>query len=405
MHKKIILVCQVFYPDPTATSQLFTELFTRLSAQNTDIEVICGFPTTRDRAYLSLARDESYAGIEIHRCGLNMPSKGNYLFRAICYLSFLIHAGFKLLLTRRDSLIFGVTNPPFLCILLFLICSIKGTKYHYMFQDIYPDGLVALGKIKNSSLVFKLWHFLNKISYSKADRFLVLGRDMTALIQNNYGIAGEKITYIPHWSATAIAEPKSKSESKLHHFLAIEHKFVVQYSGNMGLWHDINSFVLAAKTLSAYPDIQFLFVGGGTRKQLAVELAAKEGVTNIIWKNFVPKEELEDSLACCDVALISLRAGLAGVAVPCKLYGILASGKAIIAQVPSDSEVALVVNEERCGLVVEPDDIDGLVNSILDLYRDRQLTRDMGKKSFDAYQTKYTSESAIAQFERLFEVN
>ncbi len=306
--------------------------------------------------------------------------------------------------TSRDSIVFGVTNPPFLCIILWLVSSIRRTKYHYMFQDIYPEGLVALGKINTSSIIFKIWHFLNNISYSRADLLPVLGRDMIPLLENSYSIPKHKFVYIPHWSPTATIEPKSILASNLYASLPIQDKFIIQYSGNMGLWHDLNSFVFAAKKLEIYPDIQFLFIGGGKRKQEAVELAQQGHVSNIIWKDFVPKEELEDSLACCHVSLITLRAGLSGIAVPSKLYGILASGRATIAQVPVDSEIALVVKEEQCGLVVAPGDVDGLVNSILDLYKDRHLTQEMGHKSFNAYQTKYTSECAVKRFEDLFEI-
>jgi colanic acid biosynthesis glycosyl transferase WcaI len=406
MQKKVVLVSQVFYPDTTATSQLFTELFARLSDErDVSIEVICGFPTTRSDNYTSPDRVECKSGIKIYHCGIDMPSKGNYLFRAICYFSFLAHAGIKLMFTSKNAIVFGVTNPPFLCILLWIVSSLRRTKYHYMFQDIYPEGLVALGKMNTSSIVFKLWHFLNKISYSRADLLPVLGRDMVPLLEQSYSIPKHKTVYIPHWSPTATIAPKSILESNLYAALPLQDKFVIQYSGNMGLWHDIDSFVLTAKKLETYPDIQFLFIGGGKRKQKALELAQQERVTNIIWKDFVLKEELVDSLACCHVSLITLREGLSGIAVPSKLYGILASGRATIAQVPNDSEIALVVKEEHCGLVVEPGDVDGLVRAILDLYKDRQLAQTMGHKAFQAYQTKYTSECAIERFKKLFGLN
>ena len=94
---------------------------------------------------------------------------------------------------------------------------------------------------------------------------------------------------------------------------------MVQYSGNMGLWHDIENFVLAAKRLEEKPHIQFVFIGGGRRRNQAELLASELGCANIQWHDFVKLEDLSESLAACHVSLISLRAGLEGVAVPCKL--------------------------------------------------------------------------------------
>ena len=116
----------------------------------------------------------------------------------------------------------------------------------------------------------------------------------------------------------------------------------------------------------------------------------------------MPLEQLRESLSTCHVALISLREGFEGVAVPSKLYGILASGRAIIAHVPRESEVAYVVEEERCGLVVDPGDADGVRTAILDLAADPERVQEMGERAFEAYCTKYRQEQAIRAFRDLW---
>jgi glycosyltransferase involved in cell wall biosynthesis len=114
--------------------------------------------------------------------------------------------------------------------------------------------------------------------------------------------------------------------------------------------------------------------------------------------DFLPREQLSRSLVNCDAALISLRAGLEGVAVPSKLYGILAAGRAVVAQVPSGSEVALAIVDADCGFVVQPGDAQGLAIAIRGLATDRQVTADMGKRARDAYLSTYTIENAAENF-------
>jgi colanic acid biosynthesis glycosyl transferase WcaI len=173
----------------------------------------------------------------------------------------------------------------------------------------------------------------------------------------------------------------------------------------MGLWHDIDSFVQAAGELKTNSDIQFLFIGNGIRQKQAQKLAQDLELDNIIWMDFLPQEELDTSLTCCHVALISLNSGLEGIAVPCKLYGILASGRPIIAQVPEESEVAYVVKEENCGFVIPPGNTQELAQRILELAGNRPLAREMGLRSFEAYKSKYTIEIITKQFRSMLGLN
>jgi colanic acid biosynthesis glycosyl transferase WcaI len=398
-----ILVSQVFYPNTCATSTLLTELSLKLQDENNKVTVICGFPNGIE--HQTVESYENFNGIEIYRCGIKLNSKSGLLQRTFSYLFYLIHAAWKLFFLKEKDKIIGVTNPPFLSILLMIVSAITSCKYYFVIHDVYPEGLVAVGKLKEESLVTKIWRQLNRYSYHSAIKLIVLGRDMKDLLIQNYGINPEQIEYIPNWSITPATVSKSFEHNDLASELDIQNKFVIQYSGNMGLWHDIETFIRVAAQLQTNPGIQFLFIGNGIRKQKAYQLAQELELTNIIWMDFVPKEQLSTSLTCAHVALISLNTGLEGIAVPCKLYGILASGRAILAQVPEKSEIAYTITEEECGFVIPPGDVEGLVSRIQQLERDRELTNTMGLRSFKAYKSKYTIETIAKQFRQMLELD
>lgn len=403
----IIFVSLDFYPDDQAVSQLFTDLLVavRHDVPDVRITVLCGFPmgaTTRDSG--EVLRQEKLDGIEIVRCGLRIQDKRNLVHRATLYASFLLHAGWKLLWLGRGSLVFGVTSPPFGAHLLWLTSRLARFSYQYMFLDVYPEALFALGRLRRDSLLARCWMALNRISYQRASRIVVLGRDMIPLLQSNYGIPPDRITYIPHWSAAEVELPIPFPENRLARQLGLEDKFVVQYSGNMGLLHDIDAFVRAADLLRDDGSIHFLFIGKGRRRAAAEALAGDLDVRNITWLDFMPRERLHETLSCCHAALVSLRGGMEGVAVPSKLYGILASGRAVIAQVPWTSEIARVVEEEECGVVIEPGDVAGLAAAIRRLASDRDAVDRMGANAFEAYRSRYTLEKAIGAFDDLWEI-
>lgn len=198
-----------------------------------------------------------------------------------------------------------------------------------------------------------------------------------------------------------MAAPLAIRESKFWQSWGLEDKFVVQYSGNMGLWHDMETFVHAAALLKSERDIQFIFIGGGMREGSAKAMAAELGCGNIVWKPFVALEELAHSLSACHVSLLSLKNHLKGVAVPCKFYGILASGRPVLALVPTHSEIDIAIREHQCGEVIKPGDAPRLAETILRLRDDAMRVKQLSANAFAAYEGYYTADQAEQAFERL----
>ena len=398
--KSLLFISNVFYPDSSATSQLFFGLLRRMSSE-LEITVYSGFPTAARGDSTKVPKHETIDGITIVRCGSRTDHKKSLFHRAWRYFSFLMHVGAMLVLGKRFDKLLGVTNPPFVGPLLWFCSRLRKFSYDYMLLDIYPEGVIALGNLSPKSFLSSLWKLVNKWAYRASERIVVLGRDMIPLVAKGYGIPEERFVYIPHWSAVDIERPLGFKDTQLTKRLGLEKKFVIQYSGNMGLWHDMDTIVRAAELLKDRSDIHFLLIGDGRRRRQAEKLSGDLSLNNVTWHVFVPIEELRDSLSSCHMAIISLRQGLEGVAVPCKLYGILASGRAILAQVPPASEVGLTVHESDCGIVVDfaP---ESLADSIRIMAENRQAVEKQGHNGFAAYKNKYRVEQAEAAFRLLW---
>lgn len=364
--------------------------------------MLCGYPVAITGK--NLPEKEVWRNIQIKRCGFKIVTKKSLAHRALAYVSFLAGAFSELLnISTENTHWFGVTNPPFTIHLLAITSTLRKHPFSYMLLDLHPEGMLILSSFSESNPLIWFWKKLNHWAYQRAERLAVLGRDMIPLLEKEYSIPSSKMIYIPHWSPADVSIPLRFEESKFTEKWGLQAKFVVQYSGNMGLWHDLEIFVRAAKLLEDLPKIQFVFVGSGIRKASALALAEKLRVKNIRWNDFVSLSDLSDSLAACHISLISQRAGLEGIAVPSKLYGILASGRAVVAQVPANSEVALAVSEHQCGLIAEPGNAEHLVLQIKQLANDPVLVQKMSKKAFSAYRKFYTVKQAQDRFQRFFE--
>jgi len=391
---RLLFVCEVFHPDQSSTSQLFTAVF--------ESSEFCGVPVTvvanRTPAASASAVPAHFASdVEVIRTGVAIDGKKSVARRLVRYAAFVVGATVSMLVRPQDRIL-GLTNPPFTAVWLWLLTRITRQKYDLFLLDLYPEGLEGLGALSPRSIVARTWRWFNERAYRRAGKLVVLGRDMAARVAAEYGLPMERIIVFPHWSPFDQDAPIAFSESELVASRGLADRFVVQYSGNMGIWHDIDSLIRAAALLSDVAKLTLLFIGGGARRKHAEALCRELGVTNVSWLEFQPLDRLADSLAACHMAIISQREGLDGVAVPCKMYGILASGRAILAAVPATSEVAQVVEEEHCGVVAPPSDPVALAAAIRRIAQDPDAANAMGRRAFQAYKTKYTTAIAAKRF-------
>jgi glycosyltransferase involved in cell wall biosynthesis len=392
MPPRLAFVSEIFHPNPQSTSQLLTALFSGWEVAPGSLAVLCGKERI-DPAHNG--RDDSLSAIMIRRCGLRIDGKRSLVNRLLRYLSFTLGATWELL-RLRPRRICAVSNPPYSPIWMWLITRFTRTPYDLLLHDVYPDGLIAIDMLSPRSVVAVVWRALNRIAYGGAASIIVLGRDMADLVHERYAVGRDRIAIIPNWSPTAFSAAHTPDRS------SPSSTFVAVYSGNMGAWHDIDTIVESARLLASDRRIAIRMVGGGKRRPAAERRAMELGLDNISWSDFVPLEELGGLLASSDVALVSQRDGLTGVAVPCKLYGILAAGRPVLAAVPDDCETAIVIREEACGLVVPPHDPAVLAEALRRLADHPAECRRMADRAAHAYKTKYSLTEARVRFQSLW---
>ena len=392
--KKFFLISQVFYPDEVSTANLFTILCTYLANENIEVEVWVAQPsyTNSDKKPGQLF----HKGIKIRYLLSTRFHTSNLLGKLFNILSFMVSTIIRLLLSKDKSPVFTHTTPPFLGIIVSLICRIKKRKFIYIMLDIFPEGLIRLDRLSINNPVTKIWKKMFIRSLKRSDKILVLGRDMGDYLISIYDGSKNKIDYIPHWQDENLIRPIRFGDNLFVYEHNLSDHFVVQYSGNMGLWNDM--VTIGKVAAHGIEGVKFLFIGGGMRKKELLDTLPDENINNIKFLPFQPGYRLCEALSACHASIVSLRAGLEGMAVPSKIYGILASGVPVIALVPEKSEIAYIVREENCGYVVDPGDVDGLINAIMELKLNEKLRQKMGVNGRRAFEQKYTTKKIAEKY-------
>jgi len=109
----------------------------------------------------------------------------------------------------------------------------------------------------------------------------------------------------------------------------------------------------------------FVLVGGGPRLDEFKTKAAELSLNNLLLLPPQPLENVLETLAGADIHLVTMREELCGLVVPSKIYGVLNVGRPCIFIGPSESEVALLIQQNQCGTVVSVSDSPALLGAIL----------------------------------------
>jgi glycosyltransferase involved in cell wall biosynthesis len=240
-------------------------------------------------------------------------------------------------------------------------------------QDLFPEVAESLG-IRAPRILRRLRDW----SLRRARANVVLGDLMAARVPK---------AIIIHNFADADLAPQPRPDGDA---------FVVGYSGNLGRAHEFETIMGAMQRL---PDVRFLFTGAGAQLE-AVKRAAGP---NASFRPYAPREELSTSLSAADAHLVSLKPALEGLVLPSKFYGVLAVGRPVIFVGARDGELARIIDEHRCGVVVEMGDVEGLTNAIRTLANDRAEAAAMGHRGRELYLARFAPHHAFAQWERVLE--
>lgn len=386
---KVVILSQYFFPELISTGQLLTELAEDLVDLGCVVRAVAGQPT-----YYGSSRvptEIEHHGIKILRVWNTQLEKNSVIGKILNSASFFLGSVLKSSALSRESVMVVVTNPPILPFVPYLLSLLGRSKYVCLIHDVYPDVAVRLGYLGSRSILCRLWETMNRRVMAGASAVVVLGRDMEEKVREKMDRSGwSKIWVIPNWSDGDAIRPVAKEGNPF--FLEIglsSSTFVVQYSGNMGLSHNLETIVDAARRLQDLA-ITFLFIGGGGKRETIETMVANLKLDNVRFLPYQPKEKLRYSLGCADVSLVCLDEGVEGLSVPSKYYGILASGRPVIAMMRERSEIAMSVRESGCGYVVPPRDSEELAARIRHLYDHPDVALEMGKRARQSLEKQYS---------------
>ena len=358
-HKKIVVTNRLLMLNQMA-GPLFRELAEDLSVKfPKKSELYTGHPDTLkfiDKIEtLKITKSPSY----------NRKSK---ITRIRSWLKYTWFAFFKIIFASKGTLILIVSNPPLIGPLAWFVSKIRRLTYVVLVYDMHPDTMISFGVFREGSIPVRVWRFINKHVWEGASAVYTIGDVMAEKLAEQFDVNKTQLKYvgvIPPWADTENIKPIDKSLNPLANELGQLDCTTVLYSGNMGISHDIDSMLKAAKLLKDRVDIKFLFIGEGEKWQPAYDFVETEGLTNVQVLPFQSEARLPYTMSLGDISLVALDKGAEGLMVPSKMYYYMAAGSAVIGICQGRNDLAESLSKGDSGLTVLPGEYKKLAESIL----------------------------------------
>lgn len=329
MKKKLLICAHYYIPDTASTGQILRELAEGMLEQF-DITIICVVPsyldTIEEKYKIEKYYKENINGVKVLRIRVPEFSKTDKVSRIKNILSYFFGAMFATFKVGKQDYVFSISQPPILGGLLGVWGKwMKHAKFIYNIQDFNPEQVLAIGYSK-SKLITNIMMWFDKFSCKRSDLVITVGRDLVKTMNNRFkGKKVPKTVMINNWIGENEIYPLDSKNEKVVTFkkkYGLDGKFVIMYSGNIGLYYDLENLIKVIEKFGVGTatadgrEVVFAFVGAGSVLKTLEDYVAEHHMKNVIFIPYQDKAELIYSLNAGDVHWCVNANGIKGVSCP-----------------------------------------------------------------------------------------
>lgn len=369
MKRRVLIIDQYFYPESFRINELGYELAKR----GYHVDALVGIPNYPDGNFYDgygvfRKRTEIHNGVHIYRCFQIPRKKASNLMISLNYLSYLLSASlwilFFFVFKKKYNAIIGFQMSPITQVIPgILLKKLRGTKMLTWVQDIWPDSIIDNTSPKQNKLLLPILDKITEYVYKNSDKLLISSKGMKRMICRNNDYS-DKIEYTPNWCDDFF---KVKSSEFL--IPNMPDGFIIMMAGNIVESLDPVNISKCIELLKNVPDIQFVFIGGGSYKEKMEQMFKDKCIKNAHFYGRFPYDVMPLIYNKADAMLLSLASSNKehlNVTVPSRLQSYMSAGKPIYAMIGAGARE--IIESADCGFVVDSGDYRGLANIILQTY-------------------------------------
>jgi glycosyltransferase involved in cell wall biosynthesis len=328
---KILILTQHFPPEKGAVRRLYE--FARYFVQKgLDVSVMTAIPNYPDGIVPPAYRGKFFCaeeidGIKVYRSWVLPASNSQPTKRMVGFVTFLLTTLINSFRVKsKFDLILASTPPVTTPVAGWLLSKIMRCRFVIEVRDLQPESGEEFGNL-NQSLFTRTVRRIIHALYRKADR-IVSVTDGISNYMEAIGIPRTKVATIKSGVGREFINADSNG---IRRKFGWDEKFLVLYSGTLGWVRPLETVIEAARQLVDQPDIHFVFLGDGQKKDALENMVRDYGLKNVSLIGMQPLDNIPYFLKAADVLLECLKeVSVAKMAFPSKMFEYMASGRPVV---------------------------------------------------------------------------
>jgi colanic acid biosynthesis glycosyl transferase WcaI len=400
--KRILFIGGNYFPEPIGIGKYNGEMMDMLARQGHYCTVVTSYPYYPQwKVQQPYARKPKWfkkevkhvdghrtsPAIQVYRCPQYIPARPTGKARIILDLSFCISAFLLVtcLLFRKKYDLVIVVAPCFqLGLLGIFYKKLKGAKFLYHIQDLQIDCARDLNMIKSPRVISLLL---------KAEKYILKNADIISsispgMIKKIKDKCCKDIVLFPNWVDTSLYFPLTERAALKKEFNFLPTDKIVLYSGAIGEKQGLENIIHIAKSLEHFNNLKFVICGSGPYRDSLHMLQKTLSLKNVVFLQLQPPHKLNNFLNMADIHLVLQKSNASDLVMPSKLTTILSVGGVSIITANKNSSLYQLVEANKMGVLVEPDNRGELLAAI-----ERTLNNDNAQinKNARAYAENFLS--------------
>lgn len=400
---RFLITTNHFYPESFRVNDIAFDRVGR-GDKVTVLTAIPDYPEGRFHKGYSLFRRrcEVVNGVKVVRVPIIPRGKGGKFRMMLNYGSslffFFFYGLYQALFHKYDAVFVHDTSPAFISSPAQLVGRMQKIPVYHWILDMWPESLTAGGI--NGGWIYNVVLRKMKKYYRRDKKIFITSRGFRKMLVER-GVSDEKIVYLPNWCDEAVENEGVGSDEGNVVVPELPYGFVVMFAGNLGEAQNLENVLKAAKLCQEYPDIHFVFVGDGRKKQWMEEYVEAEGLSGTVHLvGRYPASAMMRFFEKASVLLVSLNDSLVfNMTLPAKVQAYMAASKPILGVLKGEG--AEIIAEAECGWSVDPNDPKAIAEKILSLAKlpERELNR-FGNNGYAYYKEHFTKEICMEILDR-----
>lgn len=385
-----ILFLMLHMPNENGSGGMYVDLAVEMQRQGYDVTVIAP-DNDYAKSYMTNERGMRVVRVRSRKTlgESNMIKKGIGLALLPRYFK---RAFNQFLKGEQFDWIFMPTPPITLADFVEYAKKETGAKFYLILRDIHPQSVHSIGLIKYKFM----YDYLAKRAlkgYELADKIGCMSQGNIDFIHDNYPqIDRNKLVLLYNWLKKDIV-PNLDVE-KIKEAKGLKDKFIVLFGGNIGLGQRIENILILARHYRDNDKIRFVIIGKGVEKIRLERIAEEEGLTNIVFMNFMPQDEYLTFMKNADVGLISINENYKVPTCPSKAVAYMSLGVPIFAIINPDNDYKDFIVNSGAGYAVEGGDQQSIFSQFDKIISDSELRENMKEAGMRFYSENLTVDKA-----------